>query len=334
MPASIDLIVPGLFNLPLNELDAAFLHRELPALNYILRYAKRVENQIYEFEPLIAESMGLSGIQCLPLVHAYMEKPSSEKVTDLLCQAVHLKPDMHNTFVLPLENTKEIANDISIIINDLNELFNVDCYIESISDGLWLMHLKQCEAPDNYPHYLSVLGKKADQYMEQSKQRLPWYRLMSEMQMFMYAHEINQRRSEKGLLPINSLWCWGGGRLPVLRGNDIHWYIGDESLKRFADTLDISNSELETIGENAVRNHAVCIELSILETLKSVRDENLKQLLSRVERQLFKPLIHRVKSQRCSLKLRAGYRYDFLLSTFSAFKFWKQSQSLQHFPVE
>jgi hypothetical protein len=320
--------------LPLHELDSVFLDRELPALNYILRYATRVDNQVYEFEPMLAESLGLSGFQSLPLVHAYMEKSASGDAAHLLCQAVHLKPDMRNAIVLPLDNTKETRNDIIIIINDLNNVFNVDCHIRSVSDRLWLIRLKHCEAPDDYPHYLSVLGKKADQYLEQSKQRLPWYRLINEIQMFMHAHEINQKRLKKGLLSINSLWCWGGGQLPELHENDIHWYSSDDSLNRFAGKLGISNSELEAFADNDDRDHAVCIELSILETLKSVREENLRLLLSRMEQQLFKPAIHRVKSQRCSLKLRTSYRYDFILSAFSSFRFWKQERSLHHFSGE
>ncbi len=334
MSASIELIIPGLFKLPLHEFDSGFLGRELPALNYILRYATRVNNQVYEFEPMLTESLGLSGIQCLPLAHAYRDKSSTGDAAHLLCQAVHLKPDMRSAIVLPLDNTKETKDDINLIINDLNNIFNVDCYIKAVSDRLWLIHLKQCEAPDNYPHYLSVLGKKADQYLEQSKQRMPWYQLINEIQMFMHAHEINQMRLKKGLLSINSLWCWGGGQLPELHSKYIHWYTSDDALNRFADKLGISNSELEAFGDKDVRNHAICIELSILETLKSVRDENLKLLLSRLEQQLFKPAIHRVKSQWCSLKLRAGYRYDFILSAFSSIRFWKQPQSLHHFSGE
>ena len=95
--------------------------------------------------------------------------------------------------------------------------------------------------------------------MEQSKQKLPWYRLINEIQMFMHGHEINQKRLENGLLPINSLWCWGGGQLPEPRGNEIHWYSSDELLNRFADKLGISNSGLDTFGDRDVRNHAVCI---------------------------------------------------------------------------
>jgi len=299
-----------------------------------LRYANRVKTDVYELEPVLAECLGLPASQKLGLVHAYVEDPPSDGASHLLCQAVHLKPDMRNAIVLPLDDEGETRKDISIIIKDLNDMFKVDYYIKSVSDRLWVIHLKHYEAPDYYPHYLSVLGKKADQYLELSKQNLSWYRLINEIQMFMHAHEINQKRFEAGLLPINSLWCWGGGRLPELRSNDFHWYTSDELLKRYADKLGILNSSLEAFADDEVRNNSVCIELSILEALKTDRGENLVRLLGRIERQLFKPLVQRVKSRRCSLRLRACYRYDFVLSPYSALRFWKQAQHLHDIGVD
>ena len=334
MRGSAELIVPGLFKLPIHELDTTFLEQEIPSLNYILRYGTRVKNRTFELDTMLSESLGLWGEQFLPLAQAYLEKSSQNAGSYFLCQAIHLKPDMRNAIVLPLDNTKETEIEISIIFNELSELFKVDCNIKSISDKLWLVHVKQCKVPGIYPHYLSVLGKKADQYMEQSKQMLPWHQLINEIQMFMHSHEINQHRFEKGLLAINSLWCWGGGDLPALGDNNIHWITSDELLRHYADKIGILNSEPGALADDENGNHTVCIDLSILETLKSVRDENLKPLLSRMEQQFFKPLVRRVKARQITLKLRAGYEFDFILSAFSCFKYWRKAQNLGHFQAQ
>lgn len=334
MRESVELIIPGLFKLPLYEFDKTFLERDLASLNCILRYAIRVENKQFELDSLLKQSLGLSEGQGLPLAQAFVEKSISIDGDYLLCKAIHLKLDMRNAIVLPLDNSQDTENDISIIINDLNELFNPECNIKSISDKYWLMHLKQCKVPDIYPHYLSVIGRKANQYMQQSKQILPWYQLINEMQMFMHAHEVNQGRLLKGLLPINSLWCWGGGPLPEPRTKNIHWYTNDELLRRFADKLGILNSDIEHIADDHDGHHKVCIELSILETLKSVRDDNLKLLLSHLEQQLFKPLVRLVKSRRSILRLRAGYEFDFALTPISLYQFWRKTKNLHHFPDE
>lgn len=38
--------------------------------------------------------------------------------------------------------------------------------------------------------------------------------LLSEIEMALHEHEINQRRITNGRQPVNSLWIWGGGRAP------------------------------------------------------------------------------------------------------------------------
>jgi hypothetical protein len=37
---------------------------------------------------------------------------------------------------------------------------------------------------------------------------------LSEIEMALHEHEVNQARQARGEFPINSLWIWGGGRLP------------------------------------------------------------------------------------------------------------------------
>jgi hypothetical protein len=39
-------------------------------------------------------------------------------------------------------------------------------------------------------------------------------RVMTELQMWLHSHPLNMRREQRGLLPVNALWIWGGGTLP------------------------------------------------------------------------------------------------------------------------
>src|SRR3546814_1835718 len=40
----------------------------------------------------------------------------------------------------------------------------------------------------------------------------PWRRLVNEVQMLWYEHPVNQERYKQGLVPINSVWLFGGAR--------------------------------------------------------------------------------------------------------------------------
>lgn len=323
----IDVILPGLFQLPLPELNDDFLADELPALNHILRFAQRLPNRFEDFECIFADSLGLADQGILPFASAVAEvNESSSQV--LLCQATHFKPDIRNAFVVPLDQLSQTQNDINSIINDLCELFKEDCDIIALKNGLYLMRLKHCEVPGHYPHILSVIGRKVDPYIKQSREHLPWYRLINEIQMFMHSHEVNQRRLLDGLLPINSLWCWGAGEFVVPPNPDIQCYCDDPVLVAYANRAGLSVKALTELTEVELSAENIYIDLCLLQALKLANNEDLQILLSSFELKVFKPLVDAARSGRIQLRLRAGYDYDYRLSRFSSLKRWRKASNL------
>ena len=328
MAVNIDLIIPGLNDLPVDELDSSFLKSKLPALNQLLRFGRCCRNQAFDLESMLIDSMGWEDLQTLPFAQAYASKQTQNSDSNLLFRAIHLKADMHSAIVLPLEDNQVNKDDISIIINDLRDLFKVDCDIVEVQNGLWLMHLHQCRPAQHYPHFLSILGKKADPYIEQSRQALPWYKLVNEMQMFMHQHDINRDRQASGLLPINSLWLWGAGNLSKLTTNNINWYCDDELLRQFAGVSRIACENLDKVQTHAFGCDSMIVDMALLEALKISGTANLQALLSNMEIALFKPLLQGVMSGKCKLRLRFGSSNDLILSRYSTCQWWKKSVSL------
>jgi hypothetical protein len=329
MSARLDLIIPGLFDLPVDTLDPGFLEQKLPALNSFLRFARPGANDLFELEAMLSDCMGWKN-NPLPFAQAFVDQQSGERHQYILFRPVHLKADMHNAIVLPLQDDQTNRDDINILINDLENYFNVDCDISAVAGGYWLMRLKQCDPPHHYPHYLSVNGRKADPYTEQSKQRLPWYRLINEMQMYLHVHEINQNRFQAGLRTINSLWFWGAGSLPQqspLR-TGLRWVCDDELLKQFARVSGIETEACADLERSQFNQDSVICDLSLLEALKTDNEVNLQVLLERIEAQLFSPLLRAVRNQQCSLKLRAGSRIDYQMKPRSRFKWWTKPKNL------
>jgi hypothetical protein len=52
-------------------------------------------------------------------------------------------------------------------------------------------------------------------YLPEGKQAAAYRNLLSEVEMSLHDHEVNQRRVEAGRPPVNSLWLWGGGQAPA-----------------------------------------------------------------------------------------------------------------------
>jgi hypothetical protein len=85
----------------------------------------------------------------------------------------------------------------------------------------------------------TVDGASPDVYLPEDSSTQSHDRLLSEVQMCLHESEVNRRRVQAGLRPVNSLWFWGGGRaeprvrrvlpplyadVPLVRG---YWHSSD-----------------------------------------------------------------------------------------------------------
>ena len=331
MTSGVHILLPGLFDLPLEELDAEFINRKLPCLNRILGRASTRENSDYSLDDLIANALGMRQPgRSAGLAMASAFAPDDEVPERLmLVEAIHLQADLHGAVAVPIAKTQENIHDIGIIINDLKDLFNVDCDITSIADGLYLLRLRDFDPPTHYPHPLSILGKRIDRFIEQSREVLPWYRLINEFQMFMHQHPQNAQRQLRGALSINSLWAWGAGPRPV-PGAQAAWYCDDELLNRFAGKLGLSVASPAKLQQADALDAAVIVDLRLLQLLKSGSDSQLDDLLLDIEQQLLAPVVKILQRRPAPLRLRGGYRVDFELKPGARFKFWRRPGSLLH----
>jgi len=59
-----------------------------------------------------------------------------------------------------------------------------------------------------------AIGQPLAQWLPMSDAARPLRRLQNEMQMLLYTTRVNDERTARGLLPINSFWLSGSGRLP------------------------------------------------------------------------------------------------------------------------
>ena len=59
-----------------------------------------------------------------------------------------------------------------------------------------------------------VVGRNVENWMPRSPEAAPLRRLQNEMQMLLYTHPVNDARSARGVLPVNSFWLSGTGALP------------------------------------------------------------------------------------------------------------------------
>lgn len=57
-----------------------------------------------------------------------------------------------------------------------------------------------------------------------------WHRVLTEAQMLLHEHPVNQAREARGLPPVNSLLLWGAGRKPAVPGRHFSQIWSDDPL--------------------------------------------------------------------------------------------------------
>lgn len=87
------------------------------------------------------------------------------------------------------------------------------------------------EAPlPNFATPEQALGEDLFEHLPQGADGRRWRVLINEVQVLLHQHPLNAERRTRGLPPINSLWLWGGGRLPAVVRTTLAGVIGDDVL--------------------------------------------------------------------------------------------------------
>jgi hypothetical protein len=68
---------------------------------------------------------------------------------------------------------------------------------------------------------------------------------MSEAQILLHNHPLNAERAARGAAAVNSLWFWGGGRLPTtVRASVASVVTPDQTVRAFASMAGVQALEL------------------------------------------------------------------------------------------
>lgn len=97
---------------------------------------------------------------------------------------------------------------------ELNEsLMPEGLLLKSAPAGRW--YLKPARAPRISTTPLSAAaGRNVHALLPQGEDRQLWHARLNELQILLHTSPVNADREARGLLPANSVWFWGGGRLP------------------------------------------------------------------------------------------------------------------------
>jgi hypothetical protein len=156
----------------------------------------------------------------------------------------------------------------------LEHLRAVDFEMCEMPDGRWLFGTqRQLQVATATPD--AAAAQPLDRVMPQGRDAGPVRRLMTELQMVLHEHPVNERRARDDLPAINAIWLWGVGELTGLPPMSVTAASGDEPYLRgicqlLSQRCESAPSDADALLSSAAAHakEVAVIEVSNLDTLE------------------------------------------------------------------
>ena len=132
----------------------------------------------------------------------------------LRADPVHLAADRDRVVMTAYEHLAVRPAEVRQLVDEFNGLFGEDgLALHAPTPQRWYLRVPQ---PPSFSASAvdDVVGQDIDPHLPRGEAAMGWHRLLNEVQMLFHASDVNQARQQRGELPVNSLWFWGGGVLP------------------------------------------------------------------------------------------------------------------------
>lgn len=296
VPTQLTLMVPGLLG-PFPR-DGEPLPNP-PALLRLLRNAKAIPGQP---DPVawLGNRFGITrDTECdWPLAPLLAELELEETGQDywLCADPVHLRADRSRLVLYGPEALAIRQEEADALAESFNALYQPDgLQLYTPTPNRW--YLRMAHAPRLSTTPLSdVIGRDIDRHLPRGEDAAPWHARLNEIQMLFHAHAVNEQRAEQGRPAINSLWLWGGGRMPsVVQAQDA-WVHGDDPLARAlaraagVPLLETSDLRAELLPAALARGPGLVVLDACRQAQRYGDLQEWGERLAELERQWFRPL--------------------------------------------
>ncbi|MDO9469020.1 MAG: hypothetical protein Q7J36_17095 [Thiobacillus sp.] len=209
------LLVPHLFP-SARLLEAAAQDLHLPALQSLLARGSRQSCPAAGVEAAVCEALGIARQQDWPLAPITLAADGgvASDAYWLRADPVHLKV-MRDRIVLADSSALDLTRDeADALAKTIGDHFGAVLNPQPLHPQRWYVRYPEGPQLTTTPLSLAV-GCDIDPLLPQGPDAMRFRAELNELQMLLHEHPVNQAREARGALPVNSLWPWGGGRLPV-----------------------------------------------------------------------------------------------------------------------
>jgi hypothetical protein len=133
----------------------------------------------------------------------------------LRADPAHVRADMGSVRLMACGDFQLTSSEVETLLKPLRPLFGDAGFpISAPAPSRWYLTLpRECKLPAFTPP-MEALGEDVFAHLPEGPEGRRWRALLNEAQIVLHNHPRNAERIAAGLLPVNSLWFWGGGVLP------------------------------------------------------------------------------------------------------------------------
>jgi hypothetical protein len=245
---------------------------------------------------------------------------------------VHLDARRDRLVLLPLEPGSLSAADANAMVATLNLHFGPDgLHFMAPRPDAWFARFSGAARITTTP-LANAIGRDVQTLLPEGEDRMPWHRLINEVQMLLHADPVNEERERRHIAPVNSVWFWGGGSLPEVEA-DFDTVFGHSDLLTGLcrqGGIPIGSSEA---GPAALTGTRMLLALGNAQA--AARQADLmawQRALREMETVWFDPLAGRLRngglSQVTLATVAGGRAWEWSATRSDLWKFWKRAGPL------
>lgn len=210
------LFIPHLLP-PREQGEALWRTLDAPQLKTLMARAAYMSDASMDKEGWLCGAFGVARQQDFPLapILASAGKLDATRGYWLCATPVYLDT-RRNALVL----NDAVANDITadesaaFVATLADHLRDENIRLHSTQSGQWFLSSEAAPLMTT-TSLAAVTGRDVRPFLPQGADSARWHRILTEIQMLLHSHSVNDARETRGRLPVNSVWLWGGGIRPA-----------------------------------------------------------------------------------------------------------------------
>ena len=327
----VTLLVPDLF-WPRDDGDAPYRELKLPSAALRLARARARRFPPLGVEAWLCQAFEVERQQDWPVAPLTLALDGGDAADGYWLRAdpVHLLAHRDRLTLLDPGALNPRADEAAELVALLNRHFSGDgLAFHAPHPARWYVHAPG--APRLVTRELwQAAGRDIAGAMPAGEDSLRWRRVLTEIQMLMHEHAVNQRREARGELPINSVWLWGGGRRPAVPGQHFTHVAGENVL---AQALAVrAGAQVTAAAQLPADRSARALVIAETSSARHGDDRGWQQALGALESACLAPLLAELRQGTVSevaivaLHTRACLRFE--VNRADLLKFWRRPRSL------